>query len=142
MGSPEQRLESLIGDIDGAVDRLSLLTFDILLNHFIGNGSTGGGKVATRPEVPAPERFLELREQLEELVRTLSFEFLDCVGDVNGNRVGDKQMHMVRRQSAEGDHGQPPPPVRLRLVSATSVPRPGGPSYLSSYGRRCGTVES
>ena len=56
------------------LDRLALLLVDVFVDHVIGNRAGRDREVAARPEVPAPELSLEMRELLQHEPRAGAFE--------------------------------------------------------------------
>ena len=85
------------------LDRLALLLVDVLVDHVVGDGAGGHGEVAARPEVPAPELTLEVRELLQQEPRTRSLEPLHDLADVLVSAVAEEQVHVVRGDFARDD---------------------------------------
>lgn len=72
------------------LERFPFLLSDVLSNHRFGDGPRGHGEVAARPQVPAPERFPEVGEFLEQHAGADPLEPLDEHADALVRTVGDQ----------------------------------------------------
>jgi hypothetical protein len=63
------------------------------LNHLLGPGTAAA--VASRPQVPAPKLFLQVRIPLQQVMRCLPFQPLHPSTDGHLGRDRNKQMHVV-----------------------------------------------
>ena len=119
-----QRPEGLLGHFNGAVEILALLIFDVPLDHLVGDGTGGRGKVAPCPEMPSPEFLAQLRKHLEELIGTLALELLHGIGNVQRHGIRDEQMDMIWGYFAADD-------VHLQFRGNPADELPHGLSCLS-----------
>ena len=99
----------------------SLLLFDVLLDEFVGDGTTGDSAVASCPEVSSPEDFCKVGAILEKRMSALSFDVLHHVTDGELGWIGDEKVDVIRsdlpredanvdlgtESSYEGTHGLP-----------------------------------
>ena len=85
------------------MELLALLFFNVPLDHFICDRTGGRGKVASCPEVLPPERLSDRWEHLEELVGTLSLEFLHDVTHGEVRWIRGEEMDVVGGYFAADD---------------------------------------
>lgn len=79
-----------------SLDILPLLLADVFHNHFIGDVSGARGKVASRPEMIAPELLFQDSVLIQELVGCFAFYQLHYGGNGKVGRVGDEYVDMIR----------------------------------------------
>jgi hypothetical protein len=71
------------------------LFFDILLDHLVCDATRVYGKIAARPEMSAPELFLQLWKFGQKDARAYSFQLLHDLADVLGWAIGNERMDVI-----------------------------------------------
>ena len=85
------------GEVVSAFLLVFVLVFDVVHNDLVSNCTGGGTEVASAPEVPAPEPFVQFGKVHEELPGRLALDELRDLGYGNLWWHGDKQMHVFLR---------------------------------------------
>jgi len=74
-----------------------VLIGDVLFDDFIGDVARADAEVAARPQMSPPELLLQMRELVQQFVRTLPLEHLHEATDGDSRRHADEEMDMVFR---------------------------------------------
>jgi hypothetical protein len=76
-------------------NRLPLLFFDILLDHFIGDITGADGKIPACPKMLAPELLLQMWKFGQQHARAYPFQPLHDLADMLGRVIRYERMDMI-----------------------------------------------
>ena len=72
-----------------------ILTLDILLDDVIGDITATTAEVSSRPKMPPPVTFTQMRVLVQQFERSLAFKFLDQTTDRDLGRDRHEQMDVI-----------------------------------------------